>query len=156
VNRRWWGRVAIAVTLFAVLQVVFTVVDFEPHALRLGLLVALCVAAAGLVRDTLGDSGPGWDVRPVRPMVPPGADHRLSSYVRLVEGHLTSATVDRGLQLRLAALCDERLLRRHGLRRTDPAAEQLLGTDLLRDLAAPPTRLARARIEDYLRRIEEL
>lgn len=155
-NGRLVARVAFALGLFVVLQVIFSAVDFEPHAVKLALLVALCAAAAGLVRDMLNDGGPGWRVRTVQPITPPGADHRLAAYVRLVEGHLTAGTVDRGLQTRLAILCDERLLRRHGLRRSDPAAEDLLGADLLRDLAAPPTRLTRARIDDYLRRIEEL
>ncbi len=154
-GRRWW-RVALAVGLFGVLEVVFTWVDFEPRAGRLALLVFLCVAVAGLVRDSLGDSGPPWSVRTVRPITTPGADARLGAYVRLIESHLTAATADRGVRDRLAVLCDERLERRRALRRDDPAAEALLGPDLLRDLSGPPRRLARTEIDDYLKRIEAL
>jgi len=67
-----------------------------------------------------------------------------------------SDTADTALRDRLATLCDERLSRRHGLTRDDPAAEGLLGSGLLRELAGPPRRLRREEIDGYLRRIEEL
>jgi hypothetical protein len=95
-------------------------------------------------------------VHAVRPISLPGSDVRLAAYVRLVENHLTARTPDHGLRDRLGALCDERLERRRGLRRTDPAARGLLGGDLLRYLEGPPRRLSRDEIDDYLRRIEEL
>jgi hypothetical protein len=155
-RRRWWVRTLAGLVVFGVLEVVFTVVDFEPHALRLGMLVALCVVASGLLLDSLGDSGATWASQPMPPLTPPGSDHRLAAYVRLVEGHLTAAAPDQTLRDRLRALCDERLERRRGLSRGDPAAEALLGADLLRDLAAPPRRFTGAEIDDYLRRIEEL
>lgn len=141
---------------FGILEVVFTWVEFEPDALRLGLLVALCVAVLALVQESLSDRGPRWSVHAVRPLSPPGSDVRLAAYVRLIENHLTARTPDRVLRDRLAVLCDERLERRHGLRRHDPAAQALLGGNLLRDLEGPPRRLSRDEIDDYLRRIEEL
>ncbi len=155
-DARLWWRAAGALAVFGVLEVVLTWLDFRPDALRLGLLVTLCVATAWLVWDSLGDSGPGWPAASNRATVPPGSDRRLASYVRLLEGHLTADTPDRALRDRLAALCDERLERRHGLRRTDPGAESLLRADLLRDLAGPPRRLRASEIDDYLRRIEDL
>jgi hypothetical protein len=155
-TRRWWIRSLAGLVAFGVLEVVFTIVEFEPHALRLGLLVALCVVAGGLLLDTLGDGGATWSVQPTMPLIPPGSDPRLAAYVRLVEGHLTAAAPDITLRDRLRAFCDERLERRRGLRREDPEAEALLGADLLRDLTAPPRRLTRSEIDDYLKRIEEL
>ncbi|HEU4811954.1 MAG TPA: hypothetical protein VFT00_07415 [Nocardioides sp.] len=156
IARSWRWRVVQTLVAFAILEVVFTWVEFEPDALRLGLLVALCVAVLGLVQESLGERGPLWSVHAVRPMSPPGSDVRLAAYVRLVENHLTARTPDRGLRDRLVVLCDERLERRRGLRRTDPEARTLLGEDLLRDLEGPPRRLSRDQIDDYLRRIEEL
>lgn len=153
-SRRW--LVVQGLVAFGVLEVVFTWVDFEPDALRLGLLVGLCVSVLALVRESLGERGPLWSVSTVRPMSPPGSDVRLAAYVRLIENHLTARTPDRGLRDRLAVLCDDRLERRRGLRRTDPDAQALLGGDLLRDLEGPPRRLSRDEIDDYLRRIEEL
>lgn len=155
-RRAWWPRVAGGALLFGVLLVVLTAADFEPDALRLGLLVALVVAAAGLVRDGLDVGSTAWSAAPEPSVVPAGADARLAAYVRLIEGHLTAASPDAGLRDRLAALADEGLARTRGLGRGDPAAAELLGTDLLDDLVAPPRRLRSSEIDDYLRRIEEL
>lgn len=131
---RWWWRALAALVLYAVLEVVFTMVDFAPNALRLALLVGVCVAAVGLLRDSMGDAGADWAASPVPPVVPPGSDLRLGAYVRLIEDHLTSRNPDGGLRDRLVTLS---------------------GGTLAEDLAGPPRRLTRAEIDDYLRRIEE-
>jgi hypothetical protein len=160
--RRWVLRGLVALGVFGLLHVTFTWTRLGPQPLRLGLLVLLGVAVAGLVRDALeaGTGAPGWTAQPPRPMVPVGGDLRLAAYVRLVDGHLTAAGPDPALRNRLAALCDERLERRHGLDRADPAAHErlreLLGERLLDDLAGAPRRLRRDEIDDHLRRIEEL
>lgn len=131
---RWWWRTLGALLVYAVLEVVFTMVDFAPNALRLALLVGLCVAAVGLLRDSMGDAGADWAAPPVPSVVPPGSDLRLAAYVRLIEDHLTSRNPDGGLRDRLVTLS---------------------GGMLAEDLAGPPRRLNRAEIDDYLRRIEE-
>jgi len=131
---RWWWRAAGGLLLYAVLEVVFTVVDFAPSALRLALLVGVCVAAVGLLRDSMGDAGADWAAPPVPSVVPPGSDLRLGAYVRLIEDHLTSRNPDGGLRDRLVTLS---------------------GGTLAEDLGGPPRRLTRAEIDDYLRRIEE-
>ena len=133
-RRRWWRRALGGLLLYAVLEIVFTVVDFAPDALRLALLVGVCVAAAGLVQDSLADAGPAWTVQPVQSLVPPGSDARLAAYVRLIEAHLTSRDPDGGLRDRLVTLSDGRLAD---------------------DLAGPPRRLTTTQIDDYLRRIED-
>ena len=135
VPRRWRGRVVGALLLYAVLGGALSATDYAPDPLRLALLVGLCVAALGLLRDSLGDSAPLWAAEPVHPVVPEGSDARLAAYVRLVEDHLTSRTPDGALRDRLVSLSDQRL------------AE---------DLAGPPRRLSPAQIDDYLRRIEDL
>ena len=155
-RRRWVNRMVLAVVAFAVLDVTLGWLDFEPDHLRLALVVALVAAISLVVEDNVVDSGLPWTADPERPMLVAGADAHLASYVRMVESHLTAAAPDAALRDRLRALCDERLARRRGLSREDPAARELLGEDLLADLAAPPRRLTRARIDDHLRRIEEL
>lgn len=154
--KRWLRRAAAAAVLFVVLDVVLTVFDFAPDHLRLALLVTLAVAVAGLLTDSIADEGPVWRVEPMGTGAPTATDPHLASYVRILESHLTARTADIALRDRLAALCDERLARRHSLTRADPAAEPLLGTELIRDLAGPPRRLRRDEIEAHLRRIEEL
>jgi hypothetical protein len=155
-GRRWGRRVVVGVVVYAVLEGAFTALDFDPRPLRLGLLVGLFLVVGGLVVDSFGDSGPPWSVESARPAVQAWSDVRLASQVRLIEGHLTSATPDGMLRDRLAMLCDERLLRVRGLRRSDPESVPLLGAALIGDLAGPPRRLTLARIDDHLRRIEEL
>lgn len=130
-----WGRRALAALLvYALAEVALSALDFAPHALRLALLVGLAVAALGLARDALSDSGPGWAAQPVPPLVPPGSDARLGAYVRLIEDNLTARTPGTGLRDRLVALS---------------------GGRLADELAGPPRRLSRSEIDAYLRRIEE-
>ena len=153
---RWARRAAGAAALFLVLDIVLTLFDFAPDHLRLALLVALTVAVAGLVVDSLAESGPAWRIEPMGTGGVTATDPHLASYVRILESHLTARTSDTALRNRLAALCDERLARRHALTRDDPAAEALLGPGLLRDLAGPARRLRREEIDGHLRRIEQL
>ncbi|MGH3335557.1 MAG: hypothetical protein ACRDOZ_07030 [Nocardioides sp.] len=153
--RRWVRRAAGAAALFLALDILLTMFDFAPDHLRLALLVALAVAVFGLLSDSLGE-GPVWRVEPMGTGGVTATDPHLASYVRILESHLTARTADTALRDRLAALCDERLTRRHALTRDDPAAEALLGSGLLRDLAGPPRRLRREEIDGHLRRIEEL
>ena len=132
--RAWTGRAVGGLLLYAILEVSLTLTHFEPDAARLALLVAVCVAAAGLLVEGLTDARVTWPLHTRVSVVPPGSDSRLGAYVRLLEDHLTARTPDGGLRDRLVALSGGRL------------AEELSG---------PPRRLTRAEIDDYLRRIEE-
>jgi hypothetical protein len=126
------------------------------------LLVVLAVAVSGLVRDSRDahTGAPDWSTPAPRATVPAGGDARLAAYVRLVEAHLSARAPDPELRDRLAALCDQRLERRHGLDRRDPAARDavrgLLGDRLLSDLTGPPRRLRPVEVDEHLRRIEAL
>lgn len=152
---RWVRRAAAAAALLLVLDVLLSVFEFAPDHVRLALLVALAVAVAGLLLDSLAE-GPVWYVEPMGTGGVTATDPHLASYVRILESHLTARTADTALRDRLASLCDERLARRHALTRDDPAAEALLGSALLHDLAGPPRRLRREEIDAHLKRIEEL
>jgi hypothetical protein len=155
-SQRWWRRVAFAAALFAVLELVFVRIEFAPDTLRLALVVALGVALVGLVLDSLPEVAPLWDVHTVRPVTPPGQDHRTSLYLRVLEAHLTGRNPDGALRDRLGLLADQVLRVRHGVGRDDPLAAQLLGPELTRVLTEPPRRLSRAEIDRCVRRIEEL
>jgi hypothetical protein len=152
---RWMRRAAGAAALLLVLDVLLSVFEFAPNHVRLALLVALAVAVSGLLLDSLAE-GPVWRAEPMGTGGVTATDPHLASYVRILESHLTARTADTALRDRLAALCDERLARRHALTRDDAAAETLLGSGLLHDLTGPPRRLRREEIDAYLRRIEEL
>jgi hypothetical protein len=154
--RRWARRAAGTVALVVLLDVVLTRFEFAPDHLRLALVVALGVAVTGLLIDSLAEGGSAWRVEPMGTGGATATDPHLASYVRILESHLTARGADTALRNRLAALCDERLARRHALARDDPAAEALLGPELVGVLSGPPRRLTREQIDGCLRRIEEL
>lgn len=149
-------RLAGALALFVVLYAAAALLDFEPHALPLLLLVVVGVAAVGLVVDGLGGEGPSWRVDMARWATPPGQDHRLALYLRTLEGHLTAAAPDPGLRDRLAALAALRLEQRHGVVGPGPRRDALLGPDLTSVLDGPVRRLSRAEITHCVQRIEDL
>jgi hypothetical protein len=153
---RWVVRGVVLVALVAGLYLAFELFDYEPRPLPLALLVTVCLAVGWLVVDVLGDLGPGWEVPAPSASSYDGQDARLATYLRVLEGHVGSAGPDDHLRDRLAVLADRRLAQRHGLRRDEPAARELLGPDLLAVLDGPPRRLKVAEIDRHLRRIEEL
>jgi hypothetical protein len=156
VRNIWVSRLGWLVAAVVGFNLALTVLDYEPRLVRVALLTTVCIAVTWVVADVLGDLGPGWRVRLDTPLTEPGHDHRLSAYLRVVEGHLTSSTPDPGLRDRLARLVDRRLARRYGLRRHDPEAEERIGPELLAVLDGPPRRLSAAEIDRHVRRIEEL
>lgn len=154
--RRWARRAVGAAALFVVLDLVLTRFEFAPDHLRLALVVALAVAVTGLLTESLAEGGSAWSVEPMGSVSTTATDPHLASYVRVLESHLTARGADTALRDRLAALCDERLGRRHALSRDDADTEALLGAEMLGVLAGPPRRLRKEQIDDYLRRIEDL
>jgi len=148
-------RAAAAVGVTVVAWVVFTLADRGPRAVPLALLVLVTVFVLGAAYDAMAEHGPVWpDLRPR--VTTPGSDRSLAAYVRLLESNETSSTADPRLRDLLRRLTDERLARRHGLARTDPAARELLGRDLLTFLDGPPRKPSRRQLDDHLRRIEAL
>ena len=154
--RRWARRAVGAAALFVVLDLVLTRFEFAPDHLRLALVVALAVAVTGLLTESLAEGGSAWSVEPMGSGSTTATDPHLASYVRVLESHLTARGADTALRDRLAALCDERLGRRHALSRDDADTESLLGAEMLGVLAGPPRRLRKEQIDEYLRRIEDL
>ena len=155
-SRTWVTRLGLLAGVVVGFYLVLLVLQFEPRAVPVALLTTVCMAVGWLVVDVLGDLGPGWRVRTDAPLTEAGHDHRLSAYLRVVEGHLTSSAADAGLRDRLTQLVDRRLARRYGLDRHDPAASDLLGAELVALLDGPPRRLSAAEIDRHVRRIEEL
>ncbi len=149
-------RLGGAVVLTAVLYVVFSLMEFEPHALPLTLLVVVVVVAIGLFVDGLGVDEQSWAVEMQGWATPPGQDPRFSLYLRTIESHLTAQTPEPALRDRFADLASRRLAQRHGVHLGDPRAAELLGPDLTAVLDGPPRRLSHAEIDRCVRRIEEL
>lgn len=155
-STRWKRRALAALLGFTVLYLVTVLVDFEPDALRLALVVALAVAGAGLLLDALADSGASWHLDAARPVLPQGQDPATARYRSLLESHVASASPDAGVRDRFASLAELVLRQRHGIDLSDPGAAARLGPELAAFLAAPPRRLSRREIERHLQRIEEL
>jgi hypothetical protein len=153
---RWWARLAGGVVAFAVLEAALVLVDADPDAVRLALLVATCVAVLGLLLDALADGSPSWEVAVERPAGRATGDPRLSRYVNLLEAHLTARSRDAALRDRLGTLADQVLRQRHAVARDDPRALELLGPELVAVLTGPARRLDPAEIDRCLTRIEEL
>jgi hypothetical protein len=153
--RRWVGRGVIATLL--VLAVIGGALyeHTTPDVARLVLLVFMSIAVIGLVLDFSSVPEPDWEVVTARPVVPAGQDAGLSRNVRMLENHLTSRTIEPGLQRRLAILVDTRLAEM-GLRRGDPGVEERLGPTLCDVIDSPPRQLSRTTLEECIRRIEEL
>ena len=155
-RRRWLRRAGAALLAFVVLEVVLGLAEVGPDPLRLALLVATTVAVLGLALDALSDPPPAWDVEVERPSVRDGGDPRLGLYVNLIEAHLAARTDDAALRDRLRTLADQVLRQRHGVRREDPRAAELLGPELTTVLTGPVRRLSPADVDRCLTRIEEL
>ena len=155
-SRRWRWRAAGAAAAYVVLEVVFTIADFEPDPLRLALLVVAVVAGLGLVSDAFGHAAPPWPLEADVQPTPPVGDPRLTQYVSLVEAHLAARGTDRALRDRLAVLTEQALRQRHGLGRRDPGAADLLDAHLLDVIDGPPRRLGLDEIDRCLTTIEEL
>lgn len=155
-SSRWWWRLVLGLVVFAALEAVLVLVDLDPDAVRLALLVAICVAVLGLVLDVFGDSGASWTVPVEGPSVRETGDPRLSGYVFLLEAHVSARSYDTAVCDRLGVLADQVLRQRYGWTRDDPRAVALMGEELtavLNRSAGPPSP---AEIERCLTRIEEL
>jgi hypothetical protein len=155
-SSRWVRRAGAGALLFVALEVLLRLAGAGPEPLRVALLVAMCVGVLGLVLDALSDPAPAWDLEPERPSVREGSDARLGLYVGLIEAHLAARTDDAALRERLRTLTDQVLTQRHGVRRDDPRAAELLGPELVAVLTGPVRRLSPADIDRCLTRIEEL
>ena len=157
---RWSRRAAGAAVAFGLSWLGLHLAELDPDAGRLALLVAACVVLLGLLVDALGEGSPAWDIEVERPSVREGGDQRLAQYVAMLEEHRTGHSVTRSLQDRLDGVVEQLLVQRHGITRRGPRAEEVLGPDLVAELAAvldgPARRLDPARIDHLLTRIEEL
>jgi hypothetical protein len=152
----WWRWLAATAVVYAVFWVLLYALDLDPRPGPLLLLVALVMAVFALVNINVTSAGPSWEVHPSQPVNEPGQDARLAMYTRVLSGHLDAKGVDPGLRDRLAELASARLRQRHGVGLRDPAATDLLGSQVADLLTGPPRRLARGEIETAVRRIEGL
>jgi hypothetical protein len=164
-ERRWWWRVLAAALVLAVTEAIAGpfvewlsegATHTDVDHLRLALVVAVVVAAAGLVVDAAHVESVRWHVVPERGDAQGSADPRTAAYLRVLESHMTSRDPGPALRDRIGDLADQVLELRHGLDRTDPGAWALLGPELQRVLTEPPRRLDPDEVERCVRRIEDL
>jgi hypothetical protein len=153
---QWWGRTALAIGLYVAAYAVTAKLRWDPEPVRLALVIGLSLALIELMTGALDATWSSWKVDSIVPAGQPGRDAHFSTYLRILEGHLTAKTPDPALRDRLAMLADRRLMQHHGLTRDDPRAAALLGPELLHDLDAAPRRLSLSEVERHLTRIEEL
>jgi hypothetical protein len=154
--RRWWWRLAGAALVFAGIEAVVLLIDARADELRLALVVALCAAAASLLLDATRAAPAVWTVHAEHEAGLSRLDPRTSSYLRVVEGHLTAREPDPALWGRLRGLADQTLSTRHGVPLEDPRAPDLLGPELSHVLSQPPRRMSTDEIDRCVKRIEEL
>jgi len=150
------SRIVVAVAAYAVLLVGTSALDFDPHPVRLALVVALGLAGLWLLVDVAVDESLRWQPDPISLSVQAGRDARFDNYVRVIEGHLTAREPSPLLQERLAALAASVLDQRYGLDLDDPHATALLGPDAMAVLRGPAHRMSLADVDQCVTRIEEL
>jgi hypothetical protein len=155
-DRRWWWRALLAALGVAVVKTLAVLTHTSVDHLRLVLVVAVVVAALGLLVDAAQVEATAWHLAREPGDEQGSADPRTASYLRILESHLTAREPDGTLRDRLGEIADQVLRLRHDLVRGDPAASVLLGPDLQRVLSEPPRRLAVDEIDRCVRRIEEL
>lgn len=155
---RWVWRALGGLVVFGLLEGALVLAKTDPDAVRLALLVAICVVVLGMVRDALPEGTPSWEVVVERPSVRSSGDPRLGRYVNVLEAHLSarSHAHDTTLRDRLGVLADQVLRQRYGVGRDDPRGVELLGPDLVAVLTGPARRLGPTEIDRCLTRIEEL
>ena len=155
-GRRWWWRLAGGLLAFTAIEVTMALIHGRTDELRLALVVALVVCAAGLLADASPVAPAVWSDRDEAEVGLARLDPRTASYLRIIESHLSSREVDAALRNRLRELADQTLRARHDLTVDDPRAEELLGWELRRVLDEPPTKLVPDEIDRCVTRIEEL
>ncbi|WP_148613972.1 hypothetical protein [Nocardioides rubriscoriae] len=153
---RWIRRLVAAAVVAGVAVVVTGALDYDPEPVRLVLLVLLLVAGTGLLLDGLPRTGVTWYPTPLHPPVNAGRDEVTQAHVRLLEDHQRARHPDALLRERLTALADQVLTVRHGVPSHSERGRALLGADVVAVLHGPVARLGPRRIDQVLRRIEEL
>lgn len=155
-DRRWWWRALVGAAVVGVVNALARVTNAQLDQLRLVMVVAVVVAAAGLVVDAAQVEAVRWYVPPEPRDEQGSTDPRTASYLRVLESHLTAREPGSALRDRLGELADQVLTLRHDLTRHDPGATALLGPELHRVLTEPPRRLGVDEIDRCVRRIEQL
>jgi hypothetical protein len=155
-RRRWTRWALLALVAYGASWAAFSALHDDPDPVRLALVVGLLVCAGALMVDSATVVAAAWPVHPAPTTGLGRADPRTATYIRLIEGHLTSREPDAALRDRLRKLTDQVLRVRTDLELADPRADEVLGPDLVAVLRGPPRRLRAEEINRCLRRIEEL
>lgn len=156
-RRRWLRRTVALVVVVVVVLLVLRVARIDRDLLDVVLVVAVILASAWLVLDTLTVDSPAWTQLPPPDRRAVDLDDGLVAYTRILEDHLTAREPGPALRHRLAALADQCLARHHGTSLGQPGASELLGPEVSALLSDPAggRRLTLSQIEVVVTRIEE-
>jgi hypothetical protein len=154
--RRWWYRAAGGVLAFAATEVAVRAIHGTVDDLRLALVVALVVSAAGLLVDSSYVEPAAWAGTTDPEAGLARLDPRTAALLRVLESHQTAREPDGALAGRLRDLADRTLRARHDVGLDDPRGAALLGPELVQVLTGPPRRLRVEEVERCVERIEEL
>lgn len=150
------GRALALLVAYAATYAVLQVLDFEPHALPLLLLLVLAALVWRLVHEALDAPPADWGT-PVPPSTRPvGQDAVLAANLRLLESHTASRAPDPALGRRLLSLGGARLEARLGVPADGATSDARLGPEWAALRRDPGRRLSVAEIDRVLTRIEEL
>lgn len=148
-------RLLAVVGVLAVVEAVLAVTGHDLHPVEVTLLAAVGVLVVAVGLQLESEQRSLWPEHHPEPVQVP-VERRLATYTRMIESSQTARQVDPLVRDLLRRIVDERLDRRHGLTRADPAAAPLLGLELLSVLDGPPRRITPDRLSTYLDRIEQL
>ena len=154
--RRWWWRAAVAIVTGVVGVFAGDRLGLDPDPGRTLLVVALVVAVAGLLSDSVIDPPPEW--RPEHAGLGDwrGHDPRTAFYVRMLEIHLAARLSDPLVRDRLVRLAEQTVRTRHGVTPGTPEAIDRMGPELGRLAAQPPHRMTREELDTWISGIERL
>lgn len=154
--RRWWWRTAAAVGTGSVIVVAGDQFGLDPDPGRTLLFVALVVAVAGLLSDSVVDPPPEW--RPEHPGLEDwrGHDPRTAVYVRMLEIHLAARLSDPLVRDRLVRLAEQTVRTRHGVTPGTAEAIDRMGPELAGLAMQPPHRMTREELDRWITGIERL
>ncbi|HET8602587.1 MAG TPA: hypothetical protein VFM09_01545 [Marmoricola sp.] len=152
-------RLALGLAAAVAANVVLSLVSRRHDVVVISLAVLCLVALGGALVDGSTSLAPArWTTDRLVDEPLPRSEATLGRYQRLLEQHWTARRLDDGLQRRLLALAERRLLQSRGLTRdTDPEeVRRRLGPELGSLEARAPRRLTPAQIDRIIDRIEEL
>ena len=142
-NRRWRGRLAVLIVVWALLAVSMAVADMRPRVLLLGAAVGGAAIALWVAVDLAAATRPAqWYPVVEAPSAGYTSDARISTIRMRIQSAADHGSNGTRLHAALVELIDDRLFAEHGIDRfEDPnRARAVLGDELMRFAESPASR----------------